>query len=387
MTDQAKHPAVKRFEQAFAQKIGLPHAFAFWKGRVGLYSILRALDVKAGDEVILPGYTCVMNVNPVMYLGAKPIYVDIDPVTYNIRPDLVAQKITPRTKVIIAQHTYGYPCDMDPLLELARQHNLHVVEDCCLALGSKYKGRNCGTMGAAAYWSFQWNKTFTTGIGGMAATADAKLAESIQRVCGDMVQPSTKDAWVLAMQRLVYRAAIYPRTTAIATSMFRWLTKVGLVVGSSSNAEYRPEMPADFFKAMSPGQARAGLAGIRRWDANVQHRHQMRAEYDRLLSASGWNIPALPAWMEPSMIRYPLRVSDKAAVVAQGPGKLLEIGTWYECTLHPIETPLRLYDYIDGMCPEAEKAAREVINLPTHPRSTPKIARASVEFINQFKIQ
>ena len=133
-----------------------------------MYAILRALGVSEGDEVILPGYTCVMDVNPIKYLGARPVYVDIEPATYNLDVRLLEKAITPRTKVIIAQHTYGYPCEMDAILSIAGRHGIPVVEDCCLALGSTYKGKLCGTFGLAAYWSFQWNKPFTTGIGGMA---------------------------------------------------------------------------------------------------------------------------------------------------------------------------------------------------------------------------
>ena len=120
-----------------------------------MYAILKALDVGDGDEVILPGYTCVMDVNPIKYLGAKPVYVDIDPITYNLDVSLLEETITPQTKVIVAQHTYGYPCEMDAIMAIAARHDLPVVEDCCLALGSKYKGKTCGTFGAAAYWSFQ----------------------------------------------------------------------------------------------------------------------------------------------------------------------------------------------------------------------------------------
>ena len=167
--------AVQRYEDAFASWLGVQRACAFWKGRVALYAILKALDVGPGDEVLMPGYTCVMNVNPVKYLGAKPVYVDVDPVTYNITAESLTDRITPRAKVIIAQHTYGYPCDMDAVMDVARRDGLTVIEDCCLALGPTYKGRKVGTFGAAAYFSFQWNKPFTSGLGGMAVFQDDDL--------------------------------------------------------------------------------------------------------------------------------------------------------------------------------------------------------------------
>jgi perosamine synthetase len=374
--------AVTRFEQVFAAWLGATHAFAFWKGRVALYAILRALGVGEGDEVILPGYTCVMDVNPIKYLGARPVSVDIEPVTFNHDPALLARSITQRTKLIIAQHTYGYPCEMDAILDTARRHSIPVVEDCCLALGSKYKGKMCGTMGVAAYFSFQWNKPFTTGLGGMVTTSDDALAARLQEVCdAELAPPPAKAALMLALQRMVYRALIYPRTTAMATALFRWLTHKGLVVGSSAEAEFSPVMPDGFFTGASAGQARAGLRQMRRLEENLAHRRAMRKVYDDLLREAGWTVSAIPEALDPILVRYPVRVADKARAIAEAPGCHVELGTWFECPLHPIETPLEKYDYSSGLCPVAERACRETVNLPTHPRASVRTARRSVAFI------
>jgi len=377
--------AVEEFERLLAGWLGVGRAFAFWKGRVALYAILRALGVASGDEVILPGYTCVMDANPVKYLDAVPVYADIEPVTYNAPPAEIEAKITPRTKVIVAQHTYGYPCEMDGLLALAGRRGIPVVEDCCLALGSTYRGRLCGTFGVAAYWSFQWNKPFTTGIGGMATTSDAHLAERIERLCGEELRrPSVPAAAVLSAQRLVYRLLVYPRTTALATSLFRWLTRRGAVIGSSSTREFQPAMPEGFFRGMSGGQGRAGRRRMRRLRQDLQHRRRMRRLYDALLREAGWPVPGVPAHMDPVLVRYPVRVADKARAVREAAGSFVELGTWFECPLHPIETPMHLYDYREGMCPVAERACREVVNLPTHPRADERVARRSVELLRRI---
>ena len=354
-------------------------------GRVALYATLKALGVGADEEVVLPGYTCVMDVNPIKYLGAQPVYVDIEPATYNMDPGLLEAKLTRATKVIIAQHTYGYPCDMDAIMDIAGRRGIPVVEDCCLALGAAYKGRLCGTFGVAAYWSFQWNKPFTTGIGGMVTTSDARLAGEIEALrCEEMIEPSPKRAFMLAVQRLVYRLCIYPRTTALATSLFRWLTRKGLVIGSSSTQEFNPAMAEDFFMGMSAGQARAGLRQLRKLAKNIAHRRRMRAVYEDLLRGAGFRVPPIPDSMDPVLVRYPVRVADKARAVAEAPKHGVELGTWFECPLHPIETPLHLYGYRDGLCPVAERACHEVVNLPTHPRAGSKTARRSVGFVRQI---
>ena len=376
------------YQLNFAKQFSAAHAFAFWKGRVALYAILKAMGVGEGDEIILPGYSCVMDVNPIMYTGAKPVYVDIEPNLYNINLDLLEEKITERTKAIIALHTYGYPAEMDRLMEIANRHNIPVIEDCCLALGSKYKGKIVGTFGKAAYFSFQWNKPFTTGLGGMAVTNDDELAANIQSLIDKELLPvPTRRAIILALQLCVYRTFIYPRTTALAQNIFRWLTKKGIVVGSSSMEELKkPQMADDFFMGISSTQARAGLRQLRKLESNIAHRRKMAKLYDELLLADGWDIPTVkvPDYMQPVLVRYPLRVTDKWAAIELAAQKGIELGTWFEAPLHPKETNHELYHYRWGQCPQAELAAKEVVNLPLHPRTSEKTIRRTVEFIRQF---
>lgn len=380
------HTGIHEYEIQFTAQVQARHAFAFWKGRVAMYAILKAMGIGEGDEVILPGYTCVMDVNPIKYLNASPVYVDIEPKTFNLNTALLTEKITDRTKIIIAQHTYGYACDMDAVMEIARQKNIAVIEDCCLALGSEYKGRLLGTFGAAAYFSMQWNKPFTTGLGGVAITRDTDLAASIQALRDrEMCRPSAKEAAMLAAQLAVYRACIYPRTTALAQNVFRYLTKKGAVVGSSSTCEFEPVMADDFFKGLSNVQARSGLRQLKKLKQNFEHRRAMAKLYDDLLAEKGWTPRVYDRTvMNPVMVRYPVRIKEKEQALQQAAGAGIELGSWFESPLHPQETPLAAYDYRIGMCPEAEKACRQVVNLPLHPRASEAAVRRTVEFITRF---
>ena len=378
--------SVEKYQREFARFCGADRAFAFWKGRVALYALLRALDVGDGDEVILPGYTCVMNVNPIKYVGAKPVYIDIEPETFNMNASLLQEKITDNTKLIIAQHTYGYPCEMDTIMDIAQSRGIPVIEDCCLALGSRYKGKMVGTFGLAGYFSSQWNKAYTTGLGGMLITSDTELAERIESLCADeMCSPSSREVFMLSAQLLVYRLLIYPRTTAWAQRLFRYLTSKGAVVGSSSASEYEPVKAADFFKGVSAAQARSGLKQLKKIDHNIAHRLSMALRYDRLLEDKGFRSRSYDSGvMRPVMVRYPLRIEEKTKALEQAMRAGIELGSWFECPLHPIETPLASYDYEIGMCPEAEKAGREVVNLPLHPRADEETVRKSVDFITCF---
>jgi perosamine synthetase len=377
---------IEEYQQQFARFFGAERAFAFWKGRVGLYALLRALDVGAGDEVILPGYTCVMNVNPIKYAGAKPVYVDIEPDTFNMNVNLLKEKITNKTKVIIAQHTYGYPCEMDDIMEITQSGGIPVIEDCCLALGSKYKGRLAGTFGLAGYFSSQWNKLYTTGLGGMVITSDHQIAKRIETLkVNEMCRPSGGEVFMLRMQLIIFRLFIYPRTTALAQNLFRLLTKKGMVVGSSSTSEFKPEKADDFFKGISKMQARSGIRQLGRIEENIAHRRKMAQLYDELLAAKGWKSSNdRRDWVKPVLVRYPVRIKEKDKALAQAAKAGIELGSWFESPLHPIETPLAPYDYELDMCPKAEKAARETVNLPLHLRANEKTVKRSVEFITGF---
>jgi len=377
---------IEEYQHKFARFLGAERAFAFWKGRVALYVLLRALDVGRDDEVILPGYTCVMNVNPIKYAGARPVYVDIEPNTFNMNVNLLEKKITSKTKVIIAQHTYGYPCDIDMIMKIAQGSGICVIEDCCLALGSKYKGRMVGAFGQAGYFSSQWNKPYTTGLGGMVITSDREVAERIESLAAnEMCPPSGREVFMLRMQLMIYRLFIYPRTTALAQSLFRYLTKKGAVVGSSSTSEFEPVKADDFFKAMSSVQAHAGIRQLDKIGKNIAHRRKMAKMYDELLAAKGFK-PSKDSRdsAKPVLVRYPVRITEKDKALSQAAKAGIELGSWFECPLHPIETPLESYDYEIGMCPEAEKATRAVVNLPLHPRVNEKTARKSVDFITGF---
>jgi dTDP-4-amino-4,6-dideoxygalactose transaminase len=216
----------------------------------------------------------------------------------------------------------------------------------------------------------------------MAVTRDAQLAGRIADLWQrEAVEPSARQLRMLRAQLAVYGTFVYPRTTALAQNLFRLLTRLGLVVGSSSNREFTPVMEPDFFKRMSGLQARIGSRKIRRLDAIIAHRRRMAGLYDELLGQRGWPVYRPPAHIEPVLVRYPVRVRDKALALATAARHFVELGSWFECPLHPHETDLAIYGYHTGMCPEADRASREVVNLPVHPRSSPATARRSVEFV------
>jgi len=181
---------VERFERAFAEFCGVRHAVACCNGTAALHLALLALGVAPGDEVIVPTLTFVATANAVTYCGARPVFVDSEPATWNLDPEHVGRKISPRTKAIVAVHLYGHPADMDPLRALADRHGLAVVEDAAEAHGAEYHGRRVGSLGQVACFSFYGNKILTTGEGGMLLTEHRELADRARLLRGQGQDPA-----------------------------------------------------------------------------------------------------------------------------------------------------------------------------------------------------
>jgi perosamine synthetase len=171
---------VTRFEEIFADFCGTSHAVATSNGTAALHLALLALGIGPGDEVIVPTLTFIATANAVTYTGAQPVFVDSDPDTWNIDPRLIEEAVTPRTRAIIPVHLYGHPADMDPILDIARRHDLDVIEDAAEAHGARYKGRRVGGIGDIGIFSFYGNKIITTGEGGMVVTDRSDLAEKVR---------------------------------------------------------------------------------------------------------------------------------------------------------------------------------------------------------------
>ncbi|MBR6255775.1 MAG: DegT/DnrJ/EryC1/StrS family aminotransferase [Lachnospiraceae bacterium] len=179
-------PFVKEFEEKMSATVGRKYGIAVTNGTAALEVAVQALKLKEGDEVILPAFTIISCAEAIVRCGAKPVLVDCDPYTYNICAEDVEKKITSRTKALMVVHLYGLPVDMDPILKLAQEHGLKIIEDAAEMHGQTYKGRHCGSFGDISIFSFYPNKHVTTGEGGMVVTDDEELAErcrSIRNLC------------------------------------------------------------------------------------------------------------------------------------------------------------------------------------------------------------
>jgi perosamine synthetase len=163
-------PMIDRFEELFAERAGAPYAAAVSSGTAGLHLLCVSAGIEPGDEVITSPYSFAASANCFVYEGGVPVFADIDPRTLNLDPAAVEAAVTPRTKAILAVDIYGYPCELDPLREIAAKHGLALFQDSCEALGTRYKGQPIGSHGPSAVFAFYPNKQITTGEGGMVTT-------------------------------------------------------------------------------------------------------------------------------------------------------------------------------------------------------------------------
>lgn len=185
----ARGPEVAAFEKEFAEYCGAAAAVATTSGTTALQLALLALGIGEGDEVITTPFSFIASSNSILYTGAKPVFCDIDPVSFNIDPTKIEDRITDKTKAIMPVHLYGQPADMDEILAIAKKHNLFVIEDACQAHGAVYKGRLTGSLGDAAAFSFYPTKNMGVGEGGMATFRDPEVAKKAMLIHAHGMEP------------------------------------------------------------------------------------------------------------------------------------------------------------------------------------------------------
>ncbi len=216
-------PQVPAFEEAVARYVGVKHAIACSSGTTGLHLLVRALGIGSGDEVITTPFSFVASSNCAMFENAKPVFVDIDPDSWNIDISKIESAITPRTRALIPVDVFGTTPDMDAVRALATRHKLRVIEDSCEALGAKYKGRMAGSLGDAGVYGFYPNKQITTGEGGMIVTND----DEIDRLCRSMRNQGrdTGMGW-LSHERLGYNYRLSDVNCAIGLVQMKRIDEI-----------------------------------------------------------------------------------------------------------------------------------------------------------------
>lgn len=355
---------IRRYEDDFAREVGCLRAFSFGAGRMALHALLAALELSPGDEVILPGFTCVVVPNAMLYRGVKPVFVDVDPITFNLDPDLVERALTPRTRALYMQHTFGVTCDVERLAALAARHGLPLIEDAAHSLGARHAGRPHGSLGVAGYFSTDRTKVINTHLGGMVTTSDARVAQRLAALQAETPFLPRRLTRRILFSFLAEFPLYSPELLWIGRPLASALRRLGLLFYWSD--ELMTELPAGYPYPcrLSPAQARIGSSQIADLPRNLAHRRRLAAWLEERI---GWYAPARTPLEEQAWLRYSFLVADRAEFDRRVRSRF-DIPFWFTSPIYGRDRDLERVGYRPGSCPVAERSARHVVNLPTHLR-------------------
>lgn len=371
---------IKYFQQTYPSS----KPFLYNSGRSALYEILKAFNISAGDEVIIQAFTCVAVPNSILWVGATPVYADIDE-SYNLNIESVQKKITKKTKAIIVQHTLGIPAEIDKLAKFATAHNLLLIEDCAHSLGATYKGRTIGTWGDASFFSFGRDKVLSSVFGGVAIVS-SKHRTAIEKIeLSHASLNKSRTFWVF--QQLFHPVAfaliLQFYSIGLGKLFLVALQRLNLLSFPVYKEEKRGDQPADF-PAQYPGAlVRLASHQIKKLSKYNQNRKNI-AEYYHTMLKENTHV-TLPPHSEGSIyLRFPILVSNPKKLLQKAKLKGMLLGNWYHSPVDPQGVEFRKVGYIEGSCPQAEYTGLHMLNLPT--RITKEEAQQVVELIHSETI-
>jgi dTDP-4-amino-4,6-dideoxygalactose transaminase len=321
-------PAIDRFEELVADRVGAPFAAAVSSGTAGLHLLCRIAGVGPGDEAITSSFSFVASANCFIFEGASPVFADVDPVTLNLDPAAVEAAITERTKAVVAVDMFGYPCELDAIRDVCERHGLVLIDDACEALGAEYKGAPIGSHGPSAVFAFYPNKQVATGEGGVVVT-------------------HSEDEWRL-LRSLRNQGRSYEGG--------RWF--------------HHPELGFNY--RWTDLQAAVGLAQLEKLDEILRLRSDAAARYGELFAgADGVELPlADDADHRRSWFVYVVKLDpavDREAVLEALAADGIEAGLYVPC-IHLQPYMRERYGFREGMLPVSEDASRRTLALPFYPQ-------------------
>ncbi len=361
-------PAVSEFEERFAAYHYMDHAIAASYGRMAFYYILRALNLPAGSEIIFPALTFWAVPEIARRTGFKPIFVDVDPLTFNIDSTAIEAAITEHTRVIVPTHLYGQPCEMKEILRIAEKHDLIVVEDCAQATGARYRGRLVGTFGTASFFSFQMLKGVNTYGGGMALTNNNVLAATVRDFAALEPLPSTGDVAARFLKAYAARIGISPKVFTLWGYPIQVLASM---FGDVDLSKYLWEKirPLDIFprtyaQRYSNAQAVVGIRGLAKLDEyNARSREHALRYAAGLCDCRSVQTPRILPGVEHVYYQYCIYTSDPRRTSRRAVRRGVDLETMHV----DVCSDLRLFRAFASHCPGAD-ATKAALQLPVYSR-------------------
>jgi len=377
---------IKNLEKEFKNYLGLKHALSFNSGRAAFLAILNSLNLEKGSEVLIQAFTCNAAVNPVIWSGFKPVFVDIDKKTLNIDPDDLERKITSKSKVVLAQHTFGLPANLERILEICKRHNLILIEDCAHSLEATLKGKKIGTFGEAAFFSFGRDKIISSVYGGMAVTNDDLLAKKIKDFQEKLYYPSNFWVFQQLLHPILTNFLIIPLYGFFGLGKWVLLLfqKLKILSKAVHKKEKQGKRPAYILKKMPNALAILALNQFKKLERFNTHRKEIAEFYDENLR----NLSLVLPQKTPDRIymRYSVLIEDKNTdeiLKKARKQKIFLDDGWRKTPIVPPDTDQVKMGYTQDTCPQAEKIARSILNLPTHINISKKDAEKIIKCLNK----
>lgn len=354
-------------------------------GRSAFAALLNALDIGSGNEVIIQAFTCIAVPAAVKWVKATPVYADIDPATYNLNPGDVEKKITPHTKAIVVQHTFGMPGPVEELRRIASHHNLVLIEDCAHGLGASYREQPVGTLGDAAFFSFGRDKILSSVFGGAVASRDPDILRRVRQYQQSLANPPR--SWVLRqLLHPILLSAIIPFyfTASLGKISLVLLQKLRILSKAVEAGEKQGGKPIHLSFRFSPALAQLLQLQLAKLSNYTQRRRNIVRRYQTALVNTKFSLPSPPLDANPSWVRYPLQVDQRAHLQQRAKENNIVLGDWYNSPLAPSDCNLEAFGYHPGACPEAEAVSKRVINLPTYPLLTDSQIEHIIAVVKQY---
>ena len=364
-------PAIAEYEGRFSEYHGLDHAVTASFGRMAFYYILRALDLPTGSEIIFPALTFWVVPEVARRAGLTPVFVDVNPATFNIDPTRIEAGISERTKAIVPTHLYGQPCEMTEVMRIAEKHKLIVIEDCAQAAGASYRGRTVGTFGTASFFSFQLLKGINTYGGGMALTNEAALAKRVREQALNEPLPTRGDLIQRFIAGLTVRALVSPKGFTF------WGVPIQATASRFGHYDFskylweriRPldPFPRNYRQRYSNVQAIIGLRALTKLDDFNVRTRQLALRYTQgLADCRAIQVPRVLPGAKHVYYQYCVYLSDPKSASRLA----IRRGVDFETTHVDVCPALPLFKEFSTQCPGAQ-ATEQALQLPVYSRLRP----------------
>ncbi len=361
---------IQKYESVISQKIKSKYIYTFASGRMGFYTILKAIDIQKDDEVIIPSFTCIVVPNAILYTGAKPLYCDIKDDDFNIDVSKIEQCITQKTKIIYAQHTFGQMCDIKAIKEIAKKHNLIVIEDVALALGAKLENEFAGTIGDFGYFSTDRSKVINTGLGGIVSINNETYLKKFDEIYSDI--PYLSDSMTKKI------AKTFVLNVITLNPYFYWLGKfLNAVLSKLKLMTYFLDEPftqkKDIIKYPYPAKlssifAEIGISQIGLLDSNIENRRKIAKHYNDIL---GIYTDEYIKNSKNIFLRYSFLVKNRDYWEKRFSSKI-DLSIWFKTIASGRIDNFKEINYKVGSNKVSEYVCEHIFNLPTHNQIKPE---------------